>query len=256
MMKLAAGIALVVALFATSASARDVVIHAGTLLDGVTDTPRREVSILVHDDRITAVEPGFVKPAGSEIIDLSGETVMPGFIDCHVHIASRLPSRVNATENWLTHSALDRAFDGAVFVRAMLQQGFTSARDVGGGDDTVAVRDAISAGKIAGPRLWVSLEPLGPTAGHGDPRTGLDPGLSHPGWSNGIVNTPEEAREVLPRQITEVVQIGVTSDHLGIELADPSPAFLADAQPAAGCRISAGDGRAVGEPQRIAAVDA
>jgi Imidazolonepropionase and related amidohydrolases len=174
--KLAAGIALIVALFATSASARDVVIHAGTLLDGVTDTPRREVSILIQDDRITAVEPGFVKPAGSEIIDLSGQTVMPGFIDCHVHIASKLPSRMNATENWLTHSALDRAFDGAVFVRAMLQQGFTSARDVGGGDDTVAVRDAITAGKIAGPRLWVSLEPLGPTAGHGDPRNGLDPG--------------------------------------------------------------------------------
>ena len=194
LMKLAQATTLIVSLFATSAFARDVVIHAGTLLDGASDTPRHEVSILIHDDRITAVEPGFVQPAGSEIIDLSGQTVMPGFIDCHVHIASRLPSRVNATENWLTHSELDRAFDGAVFVRAMLQQGFTSARDVGGGDDTVAVRDAITAGKIAGPRLWVSLEPLGPTGGHGDPRNGLDTGLSHPGWSNGIVNTPEEAR--------------------------------------------------------------
>ena len=193
-MKLAAGFALVVAFLATSASARDVVVHAGALFDGVTDTPRREVSILIQDDRITAVEPGFVKPAGFEIIDLSGQTVMPGFVDCHVHIASKLPNRTNATENWLTHSALDRAFDGAVFVRAMLQQGFTSARDVGGGDDTVAVRDAINAGKIAGPRLWVSLEPLGPTAGHGDPRNGIDPELSHPGWSSGIVNTPEEAR--------------------------------------------------------------
>ena len=92
--KFAAGIALVVALLAASASARDLVIHAGTLLDGVTDTPRREVSIRIQNDRITAIEPGFVKPAGSEIIDLSGQTVMPGFIDCHVHIASRLPSRM------------------------------------------------------------------------------------------------------------------------------------------------------------------
>ncbi len=193
-MKRAAGTALIIALLATSAFARDKVIHAGTLLDGVSDAPRRKVSILVHDDRISAVEPGFVTPTGSEIIDLSGQTVMPGFIDCHVHIASKLPSRVNATEDWLTHSALDRAFDGAVFVRAMLQQGFTGARDVGGGDDTVAVRNAINAGKIAGPRLWVSLEPLGPTAGHNDPRNGLDAALSHPGWSNGIVNTPDEAR--------------------------------------------------------------
>jgi imidazolonepropionase-like amidohydrolase len=94
----------------------------------------------------------------------------------------------------LTQSALDRAFEAAVFVRAMLQQGFTSARDVGGSDETVAVRNAIDSGKISGPRLWVSLEPLGPTAGHADPRSGLDPALSHPGWDNGIVNTPDEAR--------------------------------------------------------------
>ncbi len=182
------------ALFGVSASAKDVVIHAGTLIDGVAAAPRHNVSIVIHDDRITAVEPGFKTLAGAEIIDLSTQTVLPGFIDCHVHIAAKLPSRVNATEDWLTHSDLDRAFDGAVFTRAMLQQGFTSARDVGGGDDSVAVRDAINAGKIAGPRLWVALEPLGPTAGHGDPRSGLDAGLNHSGWTNGIVNTPEEAR--------------------------------------------------------------
>jgi imidazolonepropionase-like amidohydrolase len=81
-----------------------------------------------------------------------------------------------------------------LFVRQMLQQGFTSARDVGGGDETVAIRNAIADGKIVGPRLWVSLEPLGPTAGHGDPRNGLDRGLSHAGWDQGIVDSPDEAR--------------------------------------------------------------
>jgi len=111
-----------------------------------------------------------------------------------VHIGAKLPSTTNATEDWVTHSALDRAFDDAVYARAMLQQGFTSARDVGGSDDSVAVRNAINAGKIAGPRLWVALEALGPTAGHGDPRSGLDPDLYHPGWEQGIVDTPEQAR--------------------------------------------------------------
>lgn len=186
--------ALVAVLLSRASFAQDTVIHAGNLLDGVSATPRQKVSILIHAGRITGVEPGFLTPAGAEVMDLSTQTVMPGFIDCHVHIAAKLPSRTNATEDWLTHSELDRAFDAAVFVRAMLQQGFTSARDVGGGDDTVAVRDAINAGKIAGPRLWVALEPLGPTAGHGDPRNGLDAGLSHPGWANGIVDSPEMAR--------------------------------------------------------------
>jgi len=177
-----------------AAHASDLVIHAGTLIDGVSETPRHNVSVVVHDDRVVSVDAGFTTPAGATVIDLSHATVLPGFIDCHVHISAKLPSRTNAIEDWLTHNDLDRAFDAAVFVRAMLQQGFTSARDVGGGDETVAVREAIDAGKIAGPRLWVSLEPLGPTAGHGDPLNGLDHGLSHDGWKNGIVDTLDDAR--------------------------------------------------------------
>ena len=176
------------------AHAGDVVIHAGTLFDGTSEVPRSRVSVVIHDDRIVAVQPGFITPAGAEVIDLAGMTVLPGFIDCHVHVATKLPSRINATEDWLTRSDLNRAFDAVTFVREMLQQGFTSVRDVGGGDDSVAVRRAIDAGIIAGPRLWVSLEPLGPTAGHGDPRNGLDATLSHPGWEYGRVDSAAEAR--------------------------------------------------------------
>jgi imidazolonepropionase-like amidohydrolase len=179
---------------ANMASSKDLVIHAGTLLDGVAALPRRQVSIVIHDDKIQSVESGFVSAAGAEVIDLSHATVMPGFIDCHVHMAAMLPSRTNATEYELTHSDIDRALDATLFVRQLLQQGFTSARDVGGGDYSVSVRNAIDAGKIPGPRLWVSLEPLGPTAGHGDPRNGVDAGLSHPGWDLGIVDSPEQAR--------------------------------------------------------------
>src|SRR3569623_1615602 len=182
-----AALAALIALLPAPASAADIVIHAGRLIDGTSETVRQKVSILIHDDRIQAVEPGFVTRPGATIVDLSDETVMPGFIDCHVHIGAKLPGRTNATEDWLTHSDLDRAFDDALFARQMLLQGFTSARDVGGGSDTVAVRDAIEAGKIAGPRLWVSLEPLGTPAGHGGARNGRGTELSHPGWEAGRV---------------------------------------------------------------------
>ena len=178
----------------SAAAAHDAVIHAGTLIDGTTAEARHQVSIVIHDERISAVESGFVTPAGAEIIDLTHSTVMPGFIDCHVHIADKLPSRTNRVEDRLTHSDLDRAFDGAVYAAAMLQQGFTSARDVGGGDYTVALRDAINKGKVPGPRLWVSLEILSPTAGADDPHFGLDPALERKSWDNGLVDSTDEAR--------------------------------------------------------------
>jgi imidazolonepropionase-like amidohydrolase len=187
-------LALAAVLAAGVVCAHDIVLHAGMLIDGIADTPRSHVSLVIRDGKIVAIEEGFIALAGAEVIDLSQATVLPGLIDCHIHISALLPSRTNAIEYWLTHSDIDRAFDGALFARRLLQQGFTSARDVGGGDETVALRNAINEGKVSGPRLLVSLEPLGPTAGHGDSRSGLDPALQHAGWENGIVDSADEAR--------------------------------------------------------------
>jgi hypothetical protein len=120
---------------ASPALARDVVIDAGTLIDGAYPTPRQRMSILIKNDRMTSVSPGFVAPIGAEVIDLTNATVMPGFIDAHVPIAAKLPSSTNRVEDWLTHFDIDRAFGDAKFGAAMLQQGFTAARDVGGGPD-------------------------------------------------------------------------------------------------------------------------
>jgi imidazolonepropionase-like amidohydrolase len=185
---------LALTLLASSASAKDIVIHAGALLDGISPTARATVSILIKDDRITAIEPGFIEQPGAEIVDLSHDTVMPGFIDCHIHISARAPGQDNEVEYAFTHTPIDAALNGAKFGRAMLLQGFTSARDVGGGDETVSLKRAFEAGTLPGPRLFVSLEPLGPTGGHGDNTNGLDPAVSRPGWSNGIVDSPEEGR--------------------------------------------------------------
>ncbi len=179
---------------ASPALGKDIVVHAGALLDGVSATPHHEVSILITDDKITGVQAGYIAPAGTEIVDLTHQTVMPGFIDCHIHISQRSPGGENEVEYDVTHNDIDKALDGAKFGREMLLQGFTSARDVGGGDETVSLRNAFAAGTLPGPRMFVSLEPMGPTGGHGDPANGMDSGFSHPGWQNGIVDTPEMGR--------------------------------------------------------------
>ena len=185
--------ALLVVLSATAHS-QTVIVHAASLYDGLSDAPQKNVSVIVNDGRITAIEHGVPQHPGAQLIELGDATLLPGFIDCHVHIAAKLPSRTNAVEDALSHSDIDRAFEGATFARAMLQQGFTTVRDLGGGDDTVAVKHAIAAGHVDGPRILAALEPLGPTAGHGDARSGMDPALDHTGWDNGRVDSASEAR--------------------------------------------------------------
>ena len=178
---------------AGTASAGDIVVHAGALFDGVSPALRHTVSIVIHDDRIVAVEPGFTTRPGAEIVDLSTQTVLPGLIDCHIHISARLPGQDNSLVWAMTHNDIDVGLLGARYGRELLTQGFTSARDVGGGDETVSLMNAFAEGTLPGPRLWVALEPLGPTAGHGDGRNGLSRDITPAHAENGIVDSPEMA---------------------------------------------------------------
>jgi imidazolonepropionase-like amidohydrolase len=179
--------------------AKDVVIHAGRLIDGLSKVARGNVSILIHDDRITAVEDGFVTPAGAEVIDLSTSTVLPGLIDCHDHVTVQADGG-NPVAEEVTQTSLDQALASTVYARRTLDAGFTSIRNVGawGGTD-IALKRAINKGLVIGPRMWVSGAPIGPTGGHGDPSDGLDPELTHPHWNDSVVDSPDAARKAVRR---------------------------------------------------------
>ena len=226
----AAGLAALLALSAAPAAARDVVIHAGRLIDGTGKAPRSQVSILVHDDRITAVQPGFTTPKGAEVIDLSTATVLPGLIDDHVHITQSF-HKGDPIHTAMTRTAFDDEIDAVVNARNTLMAGFTSARDVGGATGVVvALKHAINTGLVPGPRLWVAGTPLGPTGGHGDAANGLDPELSHPGWTDNIVDSPEAARRTvrrLRREGADLVKIMPSGGVMSIG-DDPSLQLMAD----------------------------
>ena len=194
-------------LLSGAAFAHDVVVHAGRLIDGVDKAPKTNVSILIRDDRIVSVEPGFVTPAGADVIDLSKATVLPGLIDCHVHITGQNDAGNPIVEH-VTRTDYDSAVRSTAYARNTLLAGFTSVRDVGAHAEVViALKKAIQAGIVDGPRMWVAGPPLGPTGGHSDSTNGLDPELSHPGWSDNLVDSPEDGRRIVRKLRQEGVDL-------------------------------------------------
>ena len=129
------------------------VIFAGRLIDGVSDTVRKDVSVIVADGRIREVRSGKAVIPGAETIDLSESTVMPGFIDCHTHLTFQL-DKGRTPKDLLFRRDAETALDATNYARRTLMAGFTTVRDVGGSNFVdVSLRDAINAGTVPGPRM-------------------------------------------------------------------------------------------------------
>lgn len=157
---------------ATAASApKRFVIHAGRMLDVKTGKTLENQAIYIEGDKITKVEAASgaklgAKPGtGWTLIDLPNATVLPGLIDCHVHLT------MNPSFGYqeLGVSEARQTLIGAKNARNTLMAGFTTVRNVGAGGFTdVALRDAINDGDLPGPRMLVSGPPLSITGGHAD----------------------------------------------------------------------------------------
>jgi len=229
--RFAAGVA-VALVWSMPAWAKDVVIHAGRMIEVESGQVREKVSIVIKDDRIVAIEPGYVAPAaGGEAIELTGQTVLPGLIDSHVHITQGW-HKIDPIRLAVTRTSYQDAIAAVGFARNTLLAGFTSVRDAGADINVVvALKREIDDGTIPGPRLWVAGPALGPTGGHGDPANGLLPEFAElPHWNSSLVDSPEQAREAvrrLHRQGADLIKLMPSGGVMSIG-DDPSLQLMAD----------------------------
>jgi imidazolonepropionase-like amidohydrolase len=199
--------------FATPAAAEKVVVTADRMVDVLTGKVVESPAIFIGDDgRITSVADARTVRWSSDVrhIDLSGRTLLPGFIDMHVHLDS--PADIGGyrglefTDSFFGMTAVGNA-------RAMLDAGFTTVRNVGSANrNDVGLKQAIDNGYAIGPRIVPGGYALGATGGHCD-STFLPPSLEKPRKEEGVGDGPDELRHQVRRQRkfgSEVIKVCAT----------------------------------------------
>ncbi len=204
-------------------------VQAGVLIDGVSDSPRREVTVVVKGERIVDVVSGFLDGgAGDTVVDLRDRVVMPGFIDLHVHLGLEISPR--AYMERFTWNPGDYALRAARHARETLQAGFTTVRNVGDAyNTTISLRDAIARGDVAGPRIFTAGTSIATTGGHADPTNGwADLIEGDPGPYEGVVNGPSEARQAVRQRYkdrADLIKITATGGVLSLARSPQNPQF-------------------------------
>ena len=175
-----------------------------SLLDPRWDEPRGGYEVLVEGEHIKEVSAKPIKTRGAQVVDGGGKrTLMPGLIDCHVHV---FLTEVNIRHLESIPLTLLTA-KSAELMRGMIDRGFTTVRDTGGAD--WGIKTAVESGLIPGPRLFISGRAIGPTGGHSDSRRRTDVAAAPCGCCNAMVycmavaDGPDEVRRLVREQMRQ-----------------------------------------------------
>jgi imidazolonepropionase-like amidohydrolase len=179
-------------------------VRAATLIDGLSAQARHNVLIIVKGNKIESVSEGGTPPAGATVINLGPQvTVLPGLIDTHTHIflQGEDPAEGGYDIQLLKHPYSYRAARATVSARRALEQGFTTLRDVeteGAGYGDVGIKEAINAGFIPGPRLYVVTRAISVTGGY--PLEGYNPDIVVPKGAE-LGDGPVQLRKITREQL-------------------------------------------------------
>lgn len=212
----------------TSLASADQLIHCDALIDGISDRVRTAQTIRIVDDRIAAIEDGFVE--ADDAIRVSG-TCMPGLIDMHVHIAQQ-----QSPDRFVDQFRLDPtdyALRAVPYAERTLMAGFTTVRDLGTSNGVaLRLRDAINGGHIPGPRIFAAGKSIATTGGHADPTNGRNAALrGDPGPAAGVINSADEMKKAVRQRYKEgadLIKITATGGVLSQAASGENPQFTDD----------------------------
>jgi imidazolonepropionase-like amidohydrolase len=176
-------------------------LRVGTLIDGNGGEPVRAAVVLIEDDRIVAAGSAVDVPPGATVIYLGELTLLPGFIDAHVHLTGRHIGEGDWENSRVRDLPQEDAVRGVRNARLTLEAGFTTVRNVGAGNlSDIALRNAINEGVVPGPRILAAARALGITGGHCD-SNGFNPGVADGGPEEGIADGVAEVIQAVRYQM-------------------------------------------------------
>lgn len=187
-------------------------VQAGRLLaDPATGRVESERTVVIEDGRVVRIEAGFTGEGQGRVVDLRDGFVLPGLIDSHVHLTGEQGPSARLDE--VTQSEAAQAFVGARYARRTLAAGFTTVADLGASNEAIfALRDAIAAGDVEGPRIVASGSAIAAHGGHGDIhgyRHDVMEVLRSPSICSGVDDCSRAVREQI-RAGADVIKITAT----------------------------------------------
>ncbi|MBV8741353.1 MAG: amidohydrolase family protein, partial [Sinobacteraceae bacterium] len=157
--------------------------------------------------KVQQVQSGIQSPAGAKPIDLGSQTCLPGLIDTHTHLTEEISKDYySQVFRW---NIADYAVHSTLYARRTLLAGFTTVRNLGDvANESVALRDAINAGVVVGPRIYTAGRAIGSTGGHADATNGYRADLAgDPGPRVGIINSAEDAVKAVRQHYKDRVDV-------------------------------------------------